>query len=76
MEFLERFRTERLFFDGAMGTMLQAAGLPAGVSPELWNVTHPEAVTAIHRAYAEAGSRIAKVNTFGAYAHKLSGVSV
>ena len=36
--------------DGAMGTMLLAAGLPAGAAPELMNLRAPEAVTAIHRA--------------------------
>ena len=36
--------------DGAMGTMLMAAGLESGDAPELWNVDHPERVRAIHRA--------------------------
>ncbi|MEA4822719.1 MAG: homocysteine S-methyltransferase family protein [Clostridiaceae bacterium] len=76
MDFFERFKVERLYFDGAMGTMLHAAGLPVGVPPELWNVTHPDTVSAIHRAYAAAGAKIAKANTFGAYAHKLGGVTV
>ena len=31
-----------LFCDGAMGTMLQAAGLPAGREPELWNLERPD----------------------------------
>ena len=76
MQFLNRFCSERLYFDGAMGTMLQAAGLPAGACPEAWNVTNPEKVEAVHRAYVRAGANIAKTNTFGAYAHKLQGVSV
>jgi len=52
--------------DGGMGTMLQAAGLPLGEVPELWNLTRPEAVEAVHRAYAEAGSEVLYANTFGA----------
>ncbi len=76
MNFAEQFRSRRLFFDGAMGTMLQAAGLPAGVSPELWNVTEPDRVRDVHSAYVRAGADIAKTNTFGAYAHKLSGITV
>jgi 5-methyltetrahydrofolate--homocysteine methyltransferase len=52
-------------FDGAMGTMLQEAGLEDGGSGELWNVEHPDAVVAIHRAYLEAGSTIVTTNTFG-----------
>ena len=55
-----------LILDGGMGTMLQAAGLPMGQTPELWNLTRPEAVTAIHRRYVEAGSRVLYTNTFGA----------
>ena len=57
---------ELLILDGGMGTMLQAAGLPLGQLPELWNLTEPEKVTAIHRRYAEAGSRVLYTNTFGA----------
>ena len=28
--------------DGAIGTMLQAAGLMPGASPEIWNVEHED----------------------------------
>ena len=62
---------EFLVFDGAMGTMLQEAGLKAGELPELLNFSHPETVTAIHRAYVEAGADVISANTFGANAHKL-----
>ena len=57
--------------DGAMGTMLQAAGLPVGALPEVWNLTHPEEVAAIQRRYVEAGSHILYTNTFGANRHKV-----
>lgn len=59
--------------DGAMGTMLQAAGLPLGALPEVWNLTNPEAVTAIQKQYVEAGSQVLFANTFGANRHKLAG---
>ena len=62
-----------LLLDGAMGTMLLAAGLPVGAAPEVWNLTNPEAVTAVHRAYVEAGSRVLYANTFGANRYKLAG---
>lgn len=62
---------EYLVFDGAMGTMLQAAGLEAGELPELLCLTSPDEVTAIHRAYVEAGSQAVTTNTFGANARKL-----
>ena len=52
--------------DGGMGTLLQSAGLAPGEQPERWNLSHPDAVRAIHQAYIEAGSRIISTNTFGA----------
>ena len=61
-----------VLLDGGMGTMLQSAGLPLGELPESWNLTHPEAITAIHRRYAEAGSRVLYTNTFGANRYKAS----
>ncbi len=59
-------------FDGATGTMLQAAGLKAGECPELVNVERPEMIEAIHRAYIEAGSTIITTNTFGGTSLKLA----
>lgn len=52
--------------DGAIGTMLQARGLPAGTMPEAWTETHPEDVLAVHTAYLEAGADYLTTNTFGA----------
>ena len=52
--------------DGAMGTMLFAAGLQFGDPPEAWNVTQPEVIRRVHRGYLEAGARILLTNTFGA----------
>ena len=66
-------KTDILLLDGAMGTMLQAAGLGQGELPESWNLIHPDRVSAIHRAYAEAGSGILYANTFGANRRKLAG---
>ena len=65
-----------LFFDGAMGTMLQARGLKAGAFPETYNLTHPEIVLAIHKAYVEAGADVVTANTFGANPFKMKGVDV
>jgi methionine synthase I (cobalamin-dependent) len=56
---------DTILADGAMGTMLFAAGLQFGDPPEAWNVSHPEVVRRIHRGYLEAGSRIVMTNTFG-----------
>ena len=65
--------SEIILLDGAMGTMLQAAGLPIGQLPELWNILRPELVSAVHRRYAEAGSRVIYTNTFGANRYKTAG---
>lgn len=73
MGFRERFGKEMLLFDGAMGTQLQARGLTAGELPEIWNVTHPEVIREIHKAYVDAGCDILKTNTFGANALKFAG---
>ena len=60
-----------LLLDGAMGTMLHKAGLKPGELPELLNLTSPERIRDIHRAYIEAGSRVIYANTFGANRLKL-----
>ena len=52
--------------DGALGTMLQEAGLPAGMSPEAWLLENPDAVRGVHLAYVEAGSDLILACTFGA----------
>ena len=59
-------------FDGAIGTMLQNAGMKPGDCPELLNVTNPKLVQKVHRAYFEAGSDIIETNTFGASKIKLA----
>jgi len=58
-------------FDGAMGTMLQAAGLEEGYCPELFNVERPEVVKNIHAQYLQHGSDVITTNTFGACSLKL-----
>lgn len=66
----EELGKKLLFFDGGMGTLLQAKGLKPGELPETWNVGHAEEVIGIHQAYIEAGSDIILTNTFGANALK------
>ena len=62
-----------IILDGAMGTMLQAAGLKPGERPELWNITHPDAIKDVHTKYLNAGSRVIYANTFCANSLKLKG---
>ena len=54
-----------MLLDGGMGTMLCDRGLRPGEPTERWNLTHPEEVSAVHRAYMDAGSNIVCANTFG-----------
>ena len=62
-----------IFYDGAMGTMLQKSGLEPGRRPDLMNMTAPGTVESIHRMYVEAGSDIICTNTFGANSIALGG---
>lgn len=71
MRFLEALEQQTLFFDGAMGTLLQQQGLRAGEIPETWNRLHPEIILQIHKSYLEAGCHILKANTFGINRYKL-----
>lgn len=68
MTVLDHLKQHILYLDGGMGTLLQQRGLRAGEAPERWNLTHPDAVREIHRAYFDAGSHVVSANTFGANA--------
>ncbi len=63
--------TKMIILDGAMGTMLQKAGVTKNQLPEEVNITNPEIVIDIHRQYIEAGCQIISTNTFGANAYKV-----
>ncbi len=67
----EKLGKEILFFDGAMGTMLQKKGLKLGKMPEDLNIDNPHIIEEIHRLYAESGADIITTNTFGANRLKL-----
>ena len=66
MKVLDYIKNNLLFMDGGMGTLLQREGLVPGELPEVWNITHPEVIQSIHRAYYEAGANVVTTNTFGA----------
>ena len=61
----ELIRERRVYFDGGMGSMIQALGLQPGEEPSLWNLEHPEKIASIHRQYFEAGCDVVFTNTFG-----------
>jgi len=60
-----------LLADGATGTNYFAAGLETGDAPELWNIDHPERVSALHEAFIAAGSDIILTNSFGGTRYRL-----
>lgn len=76
MDLKQLLKKDFIFLDGAMGTMLQAAGLKIGGIPELLNLTDPKLIRSIHEQYIEAGSDIVYANTFGANRYKLKDESV
>ncbi len=70
MKITEVIKKKRLYFDGGTGTVLQEMGLPGGTPPEIWNLSEPDKIVALHRAYIDAGSNIISTNTFGINADK------
>ncbi len=46
--------------------MLERLGLDGGRYPERLNVSDGDGITALHRAYFDAGSNVVVTNTFGA----------
>ena len=60
----------KLYFDGGTGTQLQKLGILS--DPVIANISHPQAIIDVHRAYLQAGSNVITANTFGAYSHKHS----
>ena len=53
-----------LVFDGATGTSLQNMGLAPGELSDAWNITHPDIIYDLHRAYLDAGADFVSTNTF------------
>ncbi len=73
MDIRTHLQNSFLLFDGAMGTMLQNAGLPAGELPEVYNIEQPDIIRGIHQKYLAAGCQVITANTFQANAYKLKG---
>lgn len=69
---LEKLKKEILVIDGAMGTMIQSSGIEVKGAPEELNLTNPDLIYGIHRAYIEAGADITTANTFGGNRMKLA----
>lgn len=70
--FLEELNKRILVMDGAMGTQLMERGVKPEDCFDAQNLTKPEAVKEIHKAYVKAGADIIETNTFGANRIKLA----
>ncbi len=73
MKFHDALRSGIIICDGAMGTELQKLGLGKGVSPDSWNITNPELVKSVHKAYIDAGAKAILTNTFGSNSMRVRG---
>lgn len=66
MKITNFLKKNRIYFDGGTGSILQSKGLRTPERSEEWNITHPDIVTDIHRAYFDLGCNVVCTNTFGA----------
>ncbi|MDE5803992.1 MAG: homocysteine S-methyltransferase family protein [Lachnospiraceae bacterium] len=60
-----------IYLDGATGSNLMKAGMPAGVCPEEWILENEEVFLALQKGYVESGSHILYAPTFTANRIKL-----
>lgn len=65
-EFQELAASDIVLLDGATGSNFRKAGMPVGVSTELWAMKHPDVVRTLQSGYVEAGSQIIYAPTFSA----------
>ncbi|MBE2251975.1 MAG: homocysteine S-methyltransferase family protein [Myxococcus sp.] len=69
--FLERLQQGPIISDGAMGTLLHSSGVPHDSVFDVLNLSNPDLVASIHRAYIAAGAEIIETNSYGANRFKL-----
>jgi len=72
LKLMGRIQQSVFLLDGAMGTQLFARGIEPGSCNEWLNVTSPDVVLEVHRAYLDAGSDAVLTNTFGANRYALA----
>lgn len=63
-EFIDFCKDKIVFLDGATGTNLMKAGMPAGVCPEAWILEHKDVMLDLQKRYVEAGTNILYAPTF------------
>lgn len=70
-EFKNWIGNRLIYLDGATGSNLMKRGMPAGVCPEQWILSHPDVLIGLQKEYVEAGSNIIYAPTFTANRIKL-----
>ena len=70
------FREKVYILDGAMGTMLQKAGMRSDETTTRFGQEHPEILLDIHRQYIEAGADVIYAATFGINRFKVQELDV
>lgn len=61
-----------ILLDGATGSNLTRAGMPKGISTEIWTLEHADILIGLQKAYLAAGSQIIYAPTFSANRISLS----
>lgn len=74
--FLDRLARGPIIGDGAMGTMLYSSGAPLDSAFDVLNLSNPDLVASIHRAYIAAGAEIIETNSYGANRFKLEQIGL
>ena len=74
--FQEKVKNGLTFLDGATGSNLRNVGMPKACCAEQWILENPEALVALQRGYAEAGSQIIYAPTFQAQPIALKAVGL
>lgn len=72
MKITDLIKEKVLFFDGALGTLLQDRGIKYEKNAESLNITNPDEIINIHVEYLNSGANIIKTNTFGANIFKIN----
>ncbi|MGB3368045.1 MAG: homocysteine S-methyltransferase family protein, partial [Acidaminobacteraceae bacterium] len=71
MNIFEKISQKPVYFDGAIGTVIQSLDIEISGVPEELNITNSEHIAAIHANYILSGCDIITTNTFGANSYKL-----
>ncbi len=74
--FLDRLARGPILGDGAMGTMLYSSGAPLDSAFDVLNLSNPDLVASVHRAYIAAGAEIIETNSYGANRFKLEQIGL